>query len=82
MGSEGEPFDPHTQQAISYEDHADLPDGTVVKVLQRGYTLRERVLRPALVAVARNDENDGLTAHVDHDPAPQNLTMPLVRRLP
>jgi molecular chaperone GrpE len=63
MGSEGEPFDPHTQQAISYEDHADLPDGTVVKVLQRGYTLRERVLRPALVAVARNDENDDTEPH-------------------
>jgi molecular chaperone GrpE len=56
MGAEGEPFDPHTQQAISYEDHAELPDGTVVKVLQRGYTIRDRVLRPALVAVARNDD--------------------------
>jgi molecular chaperone GrpE len=56
MGSEGEPFDPHTQQAISYEDSVDVPDGTVLRVLQRGYTVRDRVLRPALVAVARNDE--------------------------
>ena len=56
MGGEGEPFDPQTQQAISYEDTADVPDGTVLKILQRGYTIRERVLRPALVAVARNDE--------------------------
>ena len=56
MAGEGEPFDPHTQQAISYEDHLDLPDGTVVKVLQRGYTIRDRVLRPALVAVARNEQ--------------------------
>jgi molecular chaperone GrpE len=54
MGSEGEPFDPRTQQAVSYEDHADMADGTVVKVLQRGYEIRGRVLRPALVAVARN----------------------------
>jgi len=56
MGGEGEPFDPQTQQAISYEDTADVPDGTVIKVLQRGYTIGDRVLRPALVAVARNDD--------------------------
>jgi molecular chaperone GrpE len=56
MGGEGEPFDPYTQQAISYEDRADLADGTVIRVLQRGYTVRDRVLRPALVAVARNDQ--------------------------
>jgi molecular chaperone GrpE len=56
MGGEGEAFDPHTQQAISYEDTLDVPDGTVTKVIQRGYTIRDRVLRPALVAVARNDD--------------------------
>jgi molecular chaperone GrpE len=44
-----------TQQAISYEHTADVPDGTVIKILQRGFTIRGRVLRPALVAVARND---------------------------
>ncbi|MEX1294968.1 MAG: nucleotide exchange factor GrpE [Candidatus Limnocylindrales bacterium] len=56
MEGEGEPFDPQTQQAISYEDTADVPDGTVIKVLQRGFTIHGRVLRPALVAVARNDD--------------------------
>ncbi len=56
MGGEGEPFDPQTQQAISYEDTADVPDGIVIKILQRGFTIRDRVLRPALVAVARNDD--------------------------
>jgi molecular chaperone GrpE len=55
MGGEGDPFDPRTQQAISYEDATDVPDGTVMKILQRGYTIGDRVLRPALVAVARND---------------------------
>ena len=58
MAGEGEPFDPQTQQAISYEDTADVPDGTVIKVLQRGFTVNGRVLRPALVAVARNDDTD------------------------
>ena len=57
MEGEGDPFDPHTQQAISYEDTADVPDGTVTKVIQRGYTIGDRVLRPALVAVARNDDD-------------------------
>ena len=56
MTGEGEPFDPQTQQAISYEDTADVPDGTVIKILQRGYIIGDRVLRPALVAVARNDD--------------------------
>jgi molecular chaperone GrpE len=56
MGGEGEPFDPQTQQAISYEDTADVPDGTVIRILQRGFTINGRVLRPALVAVARNDD--------------------------
>ena len=57
MAGEGEPFDPQTQQAISYEDTEDVPDGTVIKILQRGFTIRGRVLRPALVAVARNDDD-------------------------
>jgi len=56
MEGEGEPFDPQTQQAISYEDTDDVPDGTVIKVLQRGFTINDRVLRPSLVAVARNDD--------------------------
>ena len=56
LDAEGQPFDPQTQQAISYEDTADVPDGTVIKVLQRGYTVGDRILRPALVAVARNDD--------------------------
>jgi molecular chaperone GrpE len=56
MDAEGQLFDPQTQQAISYEDTADVPDGTVIKVLQRGYAIGDRILRPALVAVARNDD--------------------------
>jgi molecular chaperone GrpE len=64
MGGEGEPFDPHSQQAISYEDSTDVPDGTVLRVLKRGYSIGDRVLRPALVAVARNDS----TIHTNTDP--------------
>lgn len=57
MQAEGKIFDPNEHQAISYEETAAVPDGTVLKVLQQGYLIRDRILRPALVAVARNDES-------------------------
>ena len=47
----GEKFDPHRHQAISQVE-AEQEPGTVVSVLQKGYLLHERVLRPALVTVA------------------------------
>lgn len=48
----GEKFDPHMHQAISMVE-ADAEPNTVVQVLQKGYMLHERVLRPALVMVAK-----------------------------
>ena len=48
----GQKFDPHRHQAISTVESADEPN-TVVQVLQKGYLLHERVIRPALVTVAR-----------------------------
>ncbi len=48
----GEKFDPHRHQAISQVE-SDQPPNTVVSVLQKGYLLHDRVLRPALVTVAR-----------------------------
>ena len=48
----GEKFDPHFHQAISMVE-ADQEPNTVVTVLQKGYLLAERVLRPALVMVAK-----------------------------
>jgi molecular chaperone GrpE len=47
----GEKFDPHRHQAIS-QVASDQEPGTVVTVLQKGYLLNDRVLRPALVIVA------------------------------
>ena len=48
----GEKFDPHRHQAISQVE-SDQEPNTVVAVLQKGYLLHDRVLRPALVTVAR-----------------------------
>jgi molecular chaperone GrpE len=50
----GKPFDPHQHDAVVQEERSDVADGTVVAELQRGYRIRDRVLRPAMVAVARN----------------------------
>lgn len=52
INPENEKFDPNKHQAISAVD-SDLEPNTVLGVLQKGYTLNERVLRPALVMVAK-----------------------------
>lgn len=49
----GEKFDPHKHQAISMVEHPDAEPNTVVQVLQKGYLLNDRVLRPALVMVSK-----------------------------
>lgn len=48
----GEKFDPHKHQSINMVE-ADAEPNTVVGVLQKGYSLNDRVLRPALVSIAR-----------------------------
>jgi molecular chaperone GrpE len=50
----GRPFDPREHDAVVQEETAAAPDDTVLDELQRGYRIRGRVLRPALVSVARN----------------------------
>ncbi len=52
--SEGQPFDPVFHQAMMQEQTNDYPDNTVLNELQKGYTIHERLLRPAMVVVARN----------------------------
>ena len=51
----GEKFDPHRHQAICMID-SDLPPNTVAQVMQKGYMLNDRVIRPALVAVSKSQE--------------------------
>ena len=51
--ADGQFFDPNLHEAISNEDHPDLESGQVIATVQQGYTLGERVLRPARVRVAR-----------------------------
>jgi len=49
----GEPFDHNLHQAIFEVERPDTPAGTVVEVLQLGYVLHDRLLRPAMVGVAK-----------------------------
>lgn len=48
-----EPFNPHVHQAVMELERPDLPAGTVVQVFQPGYMIEDRVLRPAMVVVAK-----------------------------
>jgi molecular chaperone GrpE len=49
----GQPFDPNLHQAVSQQETREVPEGQVVQQLRKGYRLRERLLRPASVIVAR-----------------------------
>ena len=49
----GQRFDPNQQQAMYEVPTTEVSDGTVVKVMQAGFTIGDRVLRPALVAVSK-----------------------------
>lgn len=49
----GERFDPNLHQAMMEVDDPSRPSGTVVQVLQTGYIIRDRLLRPAMVAVSK-----------------------------
>jgi molecular chaperone GrpE len=54
--AKGEPFDPHLHQAIEMVDTSDAKDHEVLEELQHGYKLKGRLLRPAMVRVARNSK--------------------------
>ncbi|WP_147652718.1 nucleotide exchange factor GrpE [Vulcaniibacterium gelatinicum] len=51
----GDTFDPERHQAMSMVEAEGVPPGTVARLFQKGYALNERLLRPALVVVAKHD---------------------------
>jgi len=53
----GKPFDPALHQSLLEEETTAYPDGHVMAVLQKGYMLHDRVLRPAIVKLARNKQS-------------------------
>ncbi len=55
----GRPFDPAEHEAIANVPGTGQPEGTIVDEIRRGYRLRDRILRPALVAVAAAAQGPG-----------------------
>jgi molecular chaperone GrpE len=49
----GDEFDPNIHEAITQEEHPDFDDGQIIDVVQPGYRISERIIRPAMVRVAR-----------------------------
>ena len=59
LDPKGTTFDPEIHQALSHEAVAGFPDGTIVEVFRKGYSLKDRLLRPALVKVAKEEHGEG-----------------------
>lgn len=57
VDASGKPFDATLHEAISQQESADVPEGNVLQQLRKGYRLRDRLLRPATVIVARKPAN-------------------------
>jgi molecular chaperone GrpE len=57
FGTEGEPFDPRVHEALMHSYSAEVSEPACVQILQPGYKVGERILRPARVAVAEPDDS-------------------------
>lgn len=47
------PFDHNIHYGVAFDDNSQEPDGTVIEVLQKGYTVNDRVIRPSMVRIAK-----------------------------
>jgi molecular chaperone GrpE len=56
--AEGEPFDPCYHHAVSEMEDQSMEPGTIVQELQKGYTLKQRLIRPAMVVVCKGGPED------------------------
>jgi molecular chaperone GrpE len=56
MEALGKPFDPNLHQAVSQEETDAFPDNTISRELQKGYMLRDRLVRPPMVVVSKSPD--------------------------
>ena len=61
----GQQFDPAFHNAMMQEEAPEAPDGSVIKELQKGYLMHQRLLRPAMVVVARTTQNETTSGQND-----------------
>jgi molecular chaperone GrpE len=52
----GQPFDPHRHEALGHQESTEIPEGHVLSQMRKGYKLKDRLLRPASVFVAKAPE--------------------------
>ena len=57
IDARGRPFDPLEHEAMGYQETADHPEGHIMSVVREGYRMHGRVIRPALVMLAKQPEN-------------------------
>ena len=69
---QGEKFDPNFHQAMFEVPNPDVPNGVVVQVVQAGYSIGERVLRPAMVGVAKGGPKAAAAPEAPAEPGPIN----------
>lgn len=69
INPKGEPFNPHFHQAMMEMQNADVAPGTVLEVYQCGYLIEDRVLRPAMVVVAKGGVKPGKADSAPEGPA-------------
>jgi len=55
----GHAFNPNFHEAVAQEESAEVPEGTVIRQLRKGYKLRDRLLRPATVVVSKGAKSEG-----------------------
>ena len=68
IDSLGSPFDPHQHEALMYEQTDEAGEGTIVSVIQEGYKINDRILRPARVVVAQKlESNDEAAEEIVND---------------
>ncbi|MEJ2671350.1 MAG: nucleotide exchange factor GrpE [Deltaproteobacteria bacterium] len=65
LESVGQQFDPAFHNAVMQEETTEFPDSSVTKELQKGYLLNQRLLRPAMVVVARHFQNENTSCQTD-----------------
>ncbi len=59
LDPKGEMFDPHHHQAVMETENSEVAAGTVLQVFQSGYMIEDRILRPAMVVVAKGGTKQG-----------------------
>ncbi len=58
VDAQDQPFDHNLHQAVTQEETSEVPDKTVIRVLQKGYAFHDRLLRPAMVVVSKKPAQD------------------------